>query len=98
MCIRDRCPYCGERTKRAVTTEVDDDYAMAWRLLHCPWCAYWCYVNFSNLGNGRIEWWCWQSKARAFAVDLPDGCEVELALGLRRDATLWDAFDPGRFE
>jgi Restriction endonuclease len=81
-------------------------------LRSCPNCAYWDWSNRDfiermppgstntqeNISETLMMSKFCISKMREFDVTLPEGCEKELALAIRRNNRIWHTIDPYKFE
>jgi hypothetical protein len=101
MFLREKCRYCGERLRRSTLVVGNPQSAngRAWWMFHCVRCTHWgvlgeyyqdAYIGLHFLGH--------MATARTFEESLPEGCEPELAMALRRHASKWSDFDPTRLE
>lgn len=100
----EKCPYCSTLLITADYEFTNDEeyHGQTSTLWSCINCAYWqCFFNsyyegpplFSNLG-----WYAFISKMREFDEKLPNSCDTELAVAIRRNQKLWHTMNPSRLE
>ena len=94
------CTFCTTKLKKVENNELKEDMHRDFCLWYCQNCRFWqtrLYSSF-NACMPPPENWVYKSKLREFNPNLPDGCETELALQIRRNPNLLYSFNPRRFE
>lgn len=94
------CTFCTTKLKKVENNELKEDMHRDFCLWYCQNCRFWqtCLYSSCNACMPPPENWVYKSKLREFNPNLPDGCETELALQIRRDPDLLYSFNPRRFE
>ena len=96
----ERCTFCKDQIEKIGNNELTENKHRDFCLWYCQNCRFWqariystfraCMPPPDNL--------VYKSKLREFNSNLPEGCETEMALHIRRHPDLLHSFKPRRFE
>ena len=104
------CPFCSHQLLTGESEMYKDiivgEVSQVSHLWSCPNCAYWHWYNrqmvdyFNDDGDFTETLYSKAciSKIRDFDLTLPEGCEEELAVALKRNKEIWHTIEPYRFE
>lgn len=110
LLIVQNCPYCSTQLLCANSEMQEDKFyaevSQISQLWSCSNCAYWHWYNremfdyIEDDGDTTETLYSTAciSKMRDFELTLPEGCEAEIALAIRRNEKMWHTIDPYRFE
>lgn len=95
-----RCTFCETILQKVENDELKEDMHRDFCLWYCHNCRFWqtrLYSSF-NACMPPPENWIYKSKLREFNPNLPDGCDEEIAVQIRRHPDLLNYFNPTQFE
>ena len=95
-----RCTFCATELEKIENEELTEDMHRDFCLWYCHNCRFWqtrLYSSYSACFPPPDNW-IYKSKLREFNPNLPNGCDEELALHIRRHPDLVYSFKPTRFE
>ncbi len=94
------CTFCATKLEKIENEELKEDMHRDFCLWYCKNCRFWQTRLYSayRACMPPPDNWVYKSKLREFNPNLPDGCETELSLQIRRDPDLLYSFNPRRFE
>ena len=94
------CTFCATNLEKVENEELKEDMHRDFCLWYCHNCRFWqtrLYSVYSACFPPPDNW-VYVSKLREFNPELPDGCNEELAIQIRRHPDLVHYFNPTRFE
>lgn len=99
----EKCHYCSSLLNTATYEYKDESETreQTSKLWSCSNCAYWqCSFDFySELQvTSSVGSFAFTSKAREFDINLPEICNSELALAIRRNQKIWNTMNPYKLE
>jgi hypothetical protein len=106
-----QCVFCSTELLTAESKmykdEIYQEISQFSQLWSCPNCAYWHWYNRylvesffddNDSTDELLSSTACISKMREFDSTLPEGCESELAITLRRNNKIWHTINPYKFE
>ena len=94
------CTYCSTELLKFENESLQEDWHRDYCLWYCDKCCFWQARIYSAFRACMPppDNWAYVSKLREFDGNLPEGCNDELALHIRRHPDLLHSFNPKRFE
>ena len=94
------CTFCATKIEKIENETFQESMHRDYCLWYCQNCRFWQARLYSAFRACMPppDNWAYISKLREFDTNLPEGCETELALHIRRHPDLLHFFNPRRFE
>ncbi len=95
------CTYCSTQLIKIENNTLEENWHRDYCLWYCKRCCFWQARIYSDPFQACFpppDYWAYVSKLREFDGNLPEGCNDELALHIRRHPDLLHCFNPTRFE
>ena len=95
-----RCNFCKTIIEKVGNNTIQEKMHRDFCLWYCHNCRFWQTRLYSAYSAcfPQPDNWVYKSKLREFNPNLPNGCDEELALHIRRHPDLVHSFKPTRFE
>lgn len=96
----EECAYCSTQLIKVENNTLEKEMHRDYCLWYCDKCCFWQARIYSAFRACMPppDYWAYVSKLREFDGNLPEGCNEELALHIRRHPDLLHSFNPTRFE